>query len=86
MSAFLFTPAAVGLSRDLQAKLQELVQGFKSYDSKGRQDGWQNLAELKKTLAARNVDYPFFNTLFGPSVFMELQRFIGVDVSPPLIK
>lgn len=74
---FLFHKKAIGMSRELQNKLIELVQG-KSISLKGRKEGWVNMDELKGDVLAGR-DLPNFSRLFGPVVFKELEKFLIGD-------
>lgn len=75
---FLYTHNAIGLSRELQNKLLELVSGNSVYDEKKRQIGWKTMGELTISLRSRNRDLPTLKRIFGPSVFDELETLLGI--------
>lgn len=74
---FLFHKKAVGMSRELQNKLMELVQG-RSITLRGKKEGWIHMDELKNDIEARR-DLPNLSKNFGPVVFKELERILTRD-------
>jgi superfamily I DNA/RNA helicase len=72
---FLYSQNAIGISRELQAKLIDLVKGVKSFDDKNNPDAWPTMGALKKYLEVR-PDIPSMSRLFGPVVFEELMRLL----------
>lgn len=75
---FLYTHNAIGLSRELQNKLLELVSGNSVIDEKRRQIGWRTMGELETNLKSRNRDLPTLKRIFGPSVFDEVENLFGI--------
>lgn len=74
---FLYTPSAIGISRELQNKLAELVNGNRSFDPNRKRDGWQNMGDLREYVNSRRADIPTLNRVFGPVVFQELKQLLG---------
>lgn len=68
---FLHHRKATGMSRELQAKLLEHVQG-KSVSRNNKKEGWINMDELKNDVMSKR-DIPHLTNLFGRIVFKELQ-------------
>jgi superfamily I DNA/RNA helicase len=68
--SFLYHRKSVGISRELQNKLIELVAG-KSVSEKGKRIGWINMDELKTEIISGR-DRPHYSRLFGPNVYSEL--------------
>jgi superfamily I DNA/RNA helicase len=71
---FLHHRKAVGTSKNLQAKLIELVSG-KSITQNRKTIGWRNMHELKIDIS-QNRDIPHYSRLFGPNVYDELKTLI----------
>lgn len=69
-SFYLYSRSAVGLSKDLQAKLLELVNGRREYVG-NVQVGWINMQELK-TYLLQGKEKPKMIKLFGPNNYKEL--------------
>jgi hypothetical protein len=69
---FIYHKKAIGMSRDLQNKILDLVQG-KSIMAKGKKEGWIHIDELKNDILSKR-DIPHYNKLFGPVVFKELEE------------
>lgn len=68
---FLYHRRAVGISKELQNKLLETVNG-KSVSESGRKVGWINMDELKTDILSGR-EKPHYSKLFGPSVYKELR-------------
>lgn len=73
---FLYHRKAVGVSRELQNKILDLVTG-KSVSEQGKKIGWMNMDELKiDVLSGR--EKPHYSRLFGPNVYSELKQLFEV--------
>ncbi|MBD1431603.1 UvrD-helicase domain-containing protein [Sphingobacterium sp. DN00404] len=70
---FLYHKKSVGISRELQNKLQELVDGKDITDDKGKKIGWKNMALLSNEINSRTKDIPSLSRTFGPSVYKEVE-------------
>lgn len=68
---FLYYRKAVGMSRELQNKLLDLVAG-KSISEQGKKVGWMSMDELKTDIKAGR-EIPHYSKLFGPNVYKELK-------------
>lgn len=69
---FLYTIEAIGITRELQGKLIDLVAGS-NVEERGKRIGWKNIRELNDDLKRTNRDLPTLNRIFGPIVFNELE-------------
>jgi superfamily I DNA/RNA helicase len=70
-SDFLYTKQSIGMSKELQNKLVELVAGVNVTDEKRRRVGWSTMELLRRDVITLK-DVPTLNRLFGPTVFNEL--------------
>jgi superfamily I DNA/RNA helicase len=70
---FLYHRKAVGMSRDLQQKLINLVTG-RSVTERNKKVGWINMNDLKVDVLKKR-DIPHFTRLFGTNVYNELKDF-----------
>ena len=68
---------AVGISRELQAKLTELVAGVNTYE-KTKRISWKSIRDLLEDVRKPNRDLPTLNRLFGPTVFTELEALFNI--------
>jgi superfamily I DNA/RNA helicase len=73
---FLYTKMAMGISKDLQERLAELVNGSVTYGSKGAKESWLDMADLAGYLEGR-YDRPAIARLFKPKAFEELEALIA---------
>ncbi|MBL0201600.1 MAG: UvrD-helicase domain-containing protein [Chitinophagaceae bacterium] len=74
---FLYHKRSVGISRELQLKLIELVQG-KSISLSGKKIGWINMDELKNDVVSKR-DLPHLTRIFGSTVFKELETVLTAN-------
>lgn len=75
---FLYTHSALGMSRELQSRLIDLVAGHSVFDEKGRQIGWKTIGDIEHTLTSKIRSLPTLKRIFGPSVFNELEQLMGI--------
>jgi superfamily I DNA/RNA helicase len=71
---FLYHRRAVGLSKELQNKLLELVNGKTVYE-KNKRVGWLNMNEFRNEFLT-SKDIPHLYKLFGPTVYKELSQYL----------
>ena len=71
---FLYHKKAVGMSRELQNKILDHVQG-KSVFLRDKKEGWKHMDELKDDVLSKR-DIPHMTRLFGPVVFKELESIL----------
>jgi len=72
---FLHLRKAVGLSRDAQNKLLELVQGKAVSERGNKKVGWRNVHEMLIDIKVQR-DKIHYSKLFGPTVFEEVITFL----------
>lgn len=75
---FLYHKKAVGMSRELQNKLLDLIAGRSVSEQGGRKIGWLSINELKSDILSGR-DKPHYSRLFGPNVYRELKKIFEVE-------
>lgn len=73
---FCYSKHAMGISKDLQDKLLELVNGSVTYGNKGAKESWVDMADLTAYLEGK-YDRPAIARLFKPKAFEELEKLLS---------
>lgn len=75
---FLYTRRTIGITLELQNKLEELIKGYSVKDAQGRPEEWKNVGELIQEIR-RGRHTPVLNRKFGPKVFSEIKEVFSLE-------